>query len=135
MNRRQFIGTFAAGIAAAAELASPQPGIRRRENFNAGWLFRRQEHGGGELGSWDRDETTGAAIEPAFREAPRSAFDDSSWERVYLPHTWNAQDGCDEIPGYFRGIGWYRKHFQLDSDLRGKRIFLEFEGVNQVAEF
>lgn len=135
MNRRHFIGTLTAGIAAAAELASPQPGVRRRENFNAGWLFRRQEHGGGELGSWDRDSTTGTAIEAAFREAPQPALDDSSWAPVYLPHTWNAQDGCDEIPGYFRGIGWYRKHFQLDSDLRGKRVFLEFEGVNQVSEF
>ena len=94
--------------------ASLQPGMRRRENFNAGWLFRRQAHGGGALGSWDRDQIAGAAVEPAFREAQRPAYDDSWWEPIYLPHTWNAQDGCDDVPGYFRGIGWYRKHFQLD---------------------
>jgi beta-galactosidase len=32
----------------------------------------------------------------------------------------------DEWPGYWRGIGWYRKHFKLDPAWRGKRIFLDF---------
>jgi beta-galactosidase len=116
-------------------LVEPQRTPRWRESFNSGWLFRRQTHGGGELGSFDRDTTTGATIEPAFRDAYKPEYDDSRWETIDLPHTWNAYDGCDEIPGYFRGIGWYRKHFQLAEELRGKRVFLEFEGVNQVSEF
>ena len=115
--------------------ASDQPFTRRRENFNAGWLFRRQVHGGGALGSFDRNATLGSEVEPEFQHASEIAFPDSSWDQVYLPHTWNAVDGSDEIAGYFRGLGWYRKHFVLDEKLRGKRISLEFEGVNQVSEF
>jgi len=33
------------------------------------------------------------------------------------------------------GIGWYRKHFTVDRRYAGQRVFLEFEGANQVAEF
>ncbi len=135
MRRREFLcavaGTAVPWRLAAAADQSP----RRRVNFNAGWLFRRQAHGGGALGSFDRDPVPGSAIEPAFRQAPEAGYDDSWWDAVNLPHTWNARDGCDDLPGYFRGIGWYRKHFELAEDLRGKRVFLEFEGVNQVSEF
>jgi beta-galactosidase len=136
MRRRDFIGIVVAGLVApwparASESSTP----RRRENFNSGWLFRRQAHGGGALGSFDRNSKMGSEIEPEFLQATQDNFSDSTWEPVSLPHTWNAHDGSDEIAGYFRGIGWYRKHFLLGEELRGKRIFLEFEGVNQVSEF
>ena len=108
---------------------------RWRENFNAGWRFRRQAHGGGALGSFDRNATMGADVESAFREAHLPEYADSAWDRVNLPHTWNAHDGSDSVPGYFRGIGWYRKHFTVPDELRGKRAVLEVEGANQVAEF
>ena len=136
MKRREFIGIVAVGLATPwPTLSGEQTSPRHRENFNSGWLFRRQAHGGGALGSFDRDAKTGADVEPEFLQATQPTFADSSWEQVYLPHTWNAHDGSDEIAGYFRGLGWYRKHFVLGEELRGKRIFLEFEGVNQVAEF
>ena len=86
------------------------------------------------MGSFDRNATLGSEVEPEFLQATLPAYPDSSWEEIFLPHTWNAHDGSDEIAGYFRGIGWYRKHFVLSEELRGKRIFLEFEGVNQVCE-
>jgi beta-galactosidase len=108
---------------------------RIRENFNVGWLFARQAHGMGELGSFDRENGDAVQIEPRFRGAQRPEYDDSSWEPINLPHTWNAHDVVDEKPGYWRGIGWYRKHFKLGATLRGKRIFLEFEGANSVSEF
>jgi hypothetical protein len=107
---------------------------RWRENFNAGWLFCRQIHGSGDLGSFDRDSSAGATIEPPFRDAYSTDYDDSWWEPIDLLHTWNAHDGCDDIPGYWRGIRWYRKHFQVAEELFGKRVFLEFEGANQVSE-
>ena len=108
---------------------------RLHENFNKGWLFERQSIGSGELGSFDRDTSAAARTEPRFQKASEAAYDDSGWHGITLPHTWNAQDVMDEWPGYWRGIGWYRKHFTLDSAWRGKRIFLEFEGVNLVSEF
>jgi beta-galactosidase len=59
---------------------------------------------------------------------------DASWESVTLPHTWNAHDPFDDAPSYRRGVSWYRKTLRLDSALAGKRIFLYFEGANQVAD-
>ena len=108
---------------------------RLHENFNQGWLFQRQSTGSGALGSFDRDTLAASRIEPRFRDAIRADYDDSDWQHVSIPHTWNAHDVSDEVPGYWRGIGWYRKHFRLDRKLAGQRIFLEFEGVNQVSEF
>jgi len=107
--------------------------VRIRENLNAGWQFERQVHGSGALGSFDRDNTDGATIEPRFAGAPMPEYDDSTWDTIDLPHTWNAYDVSDEEPGYWRGIGWYRRHFRVDNKFAGKRIVLEFEGVNQTA--
>ncbi len=141
MKRREFMQTVAAGLAALAapsmskQLWASAPGDGRlRENFNADWLFERQKHGGGALGSFDRNSVLGSQVEPQFLNATQIDYDDFSWQCIHLPHTWNAFDSCDAIPGYFRGIGWYRKHFELGEDRRGKRIFLEFEGVGQVCE-
>ena len=69
-------------------------------------------------------------------------FDDSNWERVSLPHTWNDKDGCSGCTGideggehYYRGMGGYRKTFHFSKEeFLGRRIFLEFEGANTVAE-
>lgn len=118
-------------VSGARAEASP----RLHQNFNTGWFFERQSTGSGELGSFDRDTSAAARTEPRFQRAIEISYDDSGWQRITLPHTWNAHDVTDEWPGYWRGIGWYRKHFTLDSAWRDKRIFLEFEGVNLVSEF
>lgn len=59
-------------------------------------------------------------------------IDSAKWERINLPHTWNAHDPFDEEPGYYRGIGWYKRSFTLTT--LDTQWFLRFEGVNQVAE-
>lgn len=156
MRRRRFLGSLVAGATAVAgssklrtsgetppadfqgadtagQVESGSPRIRRI--FNRDWLFKRQTNGAGCLGSMDRQNGRAALIEPEFRKAHNPDYDDSSWEQITLPHTWNAHDTTDAIPGYWRGIGWYRKHFSLDRKCSGKRIFLEFEGVNSVSEF
>ncbi|MGD0580931.1 MAG: glycoside hydrolase family 2 TIM barrel-domain containing protein, partial [Bryobacteraceae bacterium] len=127
--------SIVAVLALAAVAAGAEPGPRVRESFNQGWLFQRQSAGSGELGSFDRDTTAAARIEPRFRDAIQPAYDDSSWEQITLPHTWNSQDSMDAVAGYWRGIGWYRKHFKLDPKLSGKRVVLELEGANLVSEF
>jgi hypothetical protein len=124
MKRRDFMGVAVAGLVAIAAPSVPwklwaadvPDAPRRRENFNDGWLFHRQAIGGGALGSFDRNSTLGTEIEPKFRAANQVIYDDSDWERTFLPHTWNAFDGSDEQPGYFRGLGWYRKHFRLSEN-------------------
>lgn len=65
--------------------------------------------------------------------AHRPVVSDDGWQTVNLPHTWNAFDPFDDVEGYRRGVSWYRKRLRLDPALEGKRIFLYFEGVNQVA--
>src|SRR5918996_2543639 len=62
------------------------------------------------------------------------AFGDGDSAHVDLPHTWNGEDAFTEQTSYRRGVGWYRKQLALSSALQGKRIFLYFEGANQVVD-
>ena len=61
-------------------------------------------------------------------------FDDSAWETVSLPHTWNNFDGQDGGGDYRRGTGWYRTRFQLPANLDDRRVLVEFDGACKVAE-
>ncbi|OKL42201.1 hypothetical protein A3841_07510 [Pontibacter flavimaris] len=56
------------------------------------------------------------------------------WETVSLPHTWNAEDVMDDKPGYYRGVGWYRKMLHISPSYKDKDVFLYFEGANQEVE-
>ena len=55
-----------------------------------------------------------------FATAMMPAFDDAAWRQVNVPHDWSSEgpfsgehgSGNGYAPG---GIGWYRKHFRLDS--------------------
>src|SRR5262249_44607657 len=59
-------------------------------------------------------------------------FDDSQWSALDLPHTWNAQDGQDGAADYYRGIGWYRKHYFVGGTYQNRKFFLQFDGANLV---
>jgi beta-galactosidase len=67
-------------------------------------------------------------------DAQTAGFDDGAWETVTLPHTWNALDGQDGGRNYYRGVGWYRRHFTPAASLAGKCLFLRFEGAATVTE-
>lgn len=67
--------------------------------------------------------------------------DDSNWRLVDLPHDWSIElprnpDNVSGVAGGFfpMGCGWYRKHFTPGDDWRGKRVYIEFEGVYMTAE-
>ena len=90
--------------------ASAQP--TTTQSINTGWQFRK---GDGTDYSQTPPPTTG-------------------WEAVSLPHTWNAQDAFDDTPGYYRGPGWYQKTLYVPARAAGQRVYLEFEGANQLAE-
>ena len=67
------------------------------------------------------------------------SYDDSDWEKVTLPHTYNDKDGasgrteiCEGGENYYRGLTCYRKRF--NADFGGKRVFIEFGAANTVAE-
>lgn len=74
-----------------------------------------------------------------FASAPMPAFDDADWRRIELPHDWSSEgpfgpefaSGTGYAPG---GIGWYRKHFRLDSSEKGKVAAIEFDGIYNHAQ-
>lgn len=68
-------------------------------------------------------------------DAAQRAFDDSSWKPVTLPRAWNEDDAFSkDIRDHRTGIAWYRKTFSLPPEAKGKKVFLEFEGVRQSAD-
>ncbi len=68
----------------------------------------------------------------------KADFDDSNWRILDVPHDWSiegdfssdhpATAGGGALPG---GIGWYRKTFTLPESLKGKLVFIDFDGIYQ----
>ena len=89
-------------------------GNREKYNFNPQWLL----HVG---------DITGA-------ESP--GFSDKDWAKITLPHAFNEDEAFKvAIDQLTDTISWYRKHFKLPKTARGKKVFVEFEGVRQSADF
>ena len=59
--------------------------------------------------------------------------DNSAWEKVNLPHTWNGVDGQDGGNDYYRGKCYYKKQIDAE-DMPGEKLFVKFYGVNSSAE-
>lgn len=111
-----------APAAAVPASATAQPGAeaagpRQIVSLASGWRFR---FGG------DADGVT----------AP--TFDDSNWERVDLPHTWNRmgeyQLTRSPQSNLEQGIGWYRLALNAPSRAKGQRQLIQFDGVGAIAE-
>lgn len=58
----------------------------------------------------------------------------ASWTSAELPHTWNRDDVMDVVPGYRRGVGWYRRGVTVPAGKDADRYILYFEGVNMKAD-
>jgi beta-galactosidase len=101
----------------STSFANSRPGIT--VSFNADWRFH--------LGDVANSED--------------SSFDDSQWRQLNLPHDWSIEGGFDEknpagtgggaLPG---GIGWYRKTFTLPVSMKGKLVFVDFDGIYRNSE-
>lgn len=56
-------------------------------------------------------------------------YDDSKWEIVSIPH------GLEYLPVEasggvnYQGVSWYRKHFSMPDSLKGKQLYVHFEGI------
>ena len=67
--------------------------------------------------------------------AGRRRFDDSAWRTLDVPHDWGIEGPFrDDLPGDtgklpWKGIGWYRKHFNVPASDQGKRVFIDFDGA------
>ena len=89
---------------------------RVTENFDANWNFLQADTPGAET----------------------NHFDDSTWQKLDVPHDWSIAGPFSETnktggAGGFlpSGVGWYRKHFTLPETDSGKSISIEFDGVMQ----
>jgi beta-galactosidase len=91
---------------------------RERQSFNQDWKFNKGETGNEFLAS----------------------FDDTDWRNLNLPHDWAIEGPFDSnydtrtggLPIY--GTAWYRKHFVIDANQKGKTVTVEFDGVMNNAE-
>lgn len=64
-------------------------------------------------------------------EASDSAFNDSGWESVNLPHTWNAD--AYAAKNYYRGPGWYRRSVVIPQVWAGKQVFLKIDAASKAS--
>lgn len=88
--------------------------VRAKYNFNAEWLLH-------------------VGDDPQAREV---RFDDQGWKQVTLPRPFNEDEAFRlSIEQLTDTVVWYRKHFRLPAGSRGKKVFVEFEGVRQGADF
>ncbi|WP_052496096.1 glycoside hydrolase family 2 protein [Pedobacter lusitanus] len=68
-----------------------------------------------------------------FRKTNDTVSTKSVWEKVTLPHTWNATD-MQLSKDFYEGEGQYKKQIVFGQEYQNKRLFLRFEGVGQVAQ-
>ena len=73
-------------------------------------------------------------------------FDDSSWQKVSLPHDWAVDLPYSHEASHSHGykcigwkypensVGWYRKHIEIPAEDKGKQFFIEFEGIYRDSE-
>ncbi len=62
------------------------------------------------------------------------SYDEKKWKKVEVPHNWEDYQGYRRMKhGNLHGYAWYRKSFNVDKRVKGKRYFLFFESVGSYA--
>ena len=65
-------------------------------------------------------------------QAEEMDYSDAEWKSVTLPHAFNEDEAFKlNIKDLTDTIVWYRKHFRLPADVKGRKVFIEFEGARQ----
>lgn len=65
-------------------------------------------------------------------QAEEVDYSDAGWKSVTLPHAFNEDEAFKlNIKDLTDTIVWYRKHFRLPADAKGRKVFIEFEGARQ----
>ena len=109
MKQVRFILTFLL-LTAALHVSAVE---RQRLNFNSEWLMQ-------------------VGDDPTMSQPD---FDDSSWQRVTLPHAFNEDEAfAKDIVDLTDTVCWYRKSFMLSEQEAGGKVFVEFEGARQGAD-
>lgn len=103
-------------------------------NFNLDWKFHKPA-----VNYWPLQIAMNGVKDAQGRHFYDPDYDDSAWEDVSLPHTFNDVDSFRSVAhdagdqGVWRGIAFYRKTFSLPESFAGRKVFIEFEGVRQAA--
>lgn len=58
-------------------------------------------------------------------------LDDSKWENINLPHTWNTDAYIAK--DYYQGKGWYRRPLILPDRWQEKKVYLKFDAASKAA--
>ena len=114
---------------------------RIRQRMDEGWFFHRGDlpiryavKGGMTGGLTDSPDEGAWPVTGYSEDHADCPFSEQQWRSVDLPHDWCVEgdfDRCADASHGFRpvGIGFYRKVFPLPAEARGKRIWLEFDGI------
>ena len=108
------------------------PSSHERLSLDAGWRFHRGVIPFPKLNSHSDCYNAAKAGQATGAAAP--GFDDTSWKIVNVPHDWASESPfvkteCLSQGFRPRGLGWYRRHFRLNGDDRGRHLELQFDGV------
>ncbi|MBB6107399.1 beta-galactosidase [Mucilaginibacter lappiensis] len=93
---------------------------QQKTRLTGNWEFLRQDIGG----IWE-------AVRPVTPGNPESV---PVWQKVTLPHCFNARDAVDPDVNYYQGPGWYRTQLDIKNPYANGRILLHFEGAGQKTE-
>jgi beta-galactosidase len=89
--------------------------------LNTNWEFVRQDLGG----IWE-------AVRPILiKDGPENY---PLWQKVNLPHCFNARDAVDPDVNYYQGPGWYRTRLNISNPYPNGHTILHFEGAGQKTE-
>ena len=115
-------------------LAATAVGARQAANFDFGWRHYLIPHGSGP------PPPPPPALPLVNPPQAAAAYDDSAWALINTPHDMLIAQGYDESAEekqayIFRGIGWYRKHFNLPPAWRGTSVWLYIEGSFHQTQF
>src|SRR4051794_13099872 len=104
-------------------LQAQEKNLRTVSDFNKGWKF-------------SLVDTTDHSDK--YKDA---SFSDAAWRDLQLPHDWSVEGKFDQLnparaeggalPG---GLGWYRKTFLLPESQKGKKTYIEFDGVYRCSD-
>lgn len=119
------LAAFILSTSAEKKSSSPAKSPRAEKTININWAF-----------NYFPDEDPGKGL-----ESP--GYNDLNWPLVSLPHTWSTYETTGDNhpfikniseandPYWWKGWGWYRKSFTINDKFSGKKIFIEFEGVQK----
>jgi len=90
---------------------------QQKIRLNNNWEFLKQDLG-----------TIWETVRPLTKDGPDNY---PIWEKVNLPHCFNARDAVDPDVNYYQGPGWYRTQLSINNPYKNGHTILYFEGAGQ----